>query len=281
MESLDRADWYFRLSNRLLIGLFVLCLCLGAPALTRAQDNSGGSNEPDANNPIAKTTMLQIENFLSPDVKGITDGDAPDNRANTLNLYGIFPITLGEANFINRITVPVVSAPDPTGGSELGLGDTTLLTAYLFDTPSGVSAGIGPAITAPTASDELLGTDKWLAGGTAVYFNASNPKVQYGGLLIFQVSFAGKDDREDITVGTFQPFLFYQLGQGTYLRSSAIMEYEFESDRHRIPLGLGVGQVFPAEKGIWNFYVEPQVTLTSDGVGQPTWTILGGILRQF
>lgn len=33
-----------------------------------------------------------------------------------------------------------------------------------------------------------------------------------------------------MNIGVFQPFLFYQLGKGMYLRSTAVMTYDFEND---------------------------------------------------
>ncbi|MGR7464175.1 hypothetical protein ACU60T_23300 [Klebsiella aerogenes] len=32
----------------------------------------------------------------------------------------------------------------------------------------------------------------------------------------------GEGDREDVNLASFQPFMFYQLGGGTYLRSASI-----------------------------------------------------------
>lgn len=80
-----------------------------------------------------------------------------------------------------------------------------------------MSFGFGPQITAPTATEDALGTEKWSAGLVNVLFDASSPKFQYGYLASWQHSFAGEDNRSDVNLGTFQPFLFYQLGGGTYV----------------------------------------------------------------
>ncbi len=79
-----------------------------------------------------------------------------------------------------------------------------------------LSVGIGPQFTAPTATDDALGSEKWSAGFAQVFFDARSPKFQYGYLLSWQASFAGDDDLAAVNVGAFQPFAFYQLGGGTY-----------------------------------------------------------------
>jgi len=93
----------------------------------------------------------------------------------------------------------------------------------LIDTGNpAVSFGFGPQITAPTASKDELGSGKWSAGFANVLFNASSPRFQYGYLLTWQESFAGDNDREFVNILAFQPFAFYQLGGGTYLRAAPI-----------------------------------------------------------
>jgi hypothetical protein len=141
--------------------------------------------------------------------------------------------------------------------------------------------GFGPQITAPTAPDERLGSEKWSAGFANVLFNARSPKFQYGYLLTWQASFAGSGDRADVNLGAFQPFLFYQLGNGLYLRSAPIWVYNFENDAYSIPLGLGIGKVIPKRKTVFNVFIEPQASVAYRGPGQPDWQIFAGFNMQF
>ncbi len=144
-----------------------------------------------------------------------------------------------------------------------------------------ISFGIGPQITAPTAIEDELGSGKWSAGFANVLFNASDPKFQWGYLLTWQASFAGDDDRADVNAGAFQPFLFYQLGDGWYLRSSGVWTYDFETDNYAIPIGLGVGKVIKLESTVVNMSVEPQYSVVHEGPGQPEWGIFAGVNFQF
>ena len=65
--------------------------------------------------------------------------------------------------------------------------------------------------------------------------------------------------------------MFYQLGDGVYLRSAPIWAYNFENDAYSVPLGLGVGKVFKKENAVYNCFVEPQISVIDDGPGQPEW----------
>jgi hypothetical protein len=70
-------------------------------------------------------------------------------------------------------------------------------------------------------------------------------------------SSAGSDNRADVNVGAFQPFLLYQLGNALYLRSAPIWVYNFENDALSIPLGLDIGKVIPRGKTVFNVFIEP------------------------
>ena len=108
-----------------------------------------------------------------------------------------------------------------------------------------------------------------------------SPKFQYGYLLSWQASFAGKESSPDVNLGTFQPLLYYQLGGGTYLRSTAVCSYNFENSTYSVPIGLGIGQVFPWQKATLNLFVEPQVSMADMGAGWPKWQIFLGFNTQF
>ena len=152
------------------------------------------------------------------------------------------PFSLGKTNWLMRASLPTNSFPVKSdGGKETGLGDLNVFTAWLMDTGNpAVSFGIGPQVTAPTATDDKLGSEKWSAGLVNVLFNAFSPKVQYGYLLSWQHSFAGEGDRTDVNVGAFQPFGFLQLGGGHYLCAAPIMVYNFQNDDYSVPLGIGL-----------------------------------------
>ncbi len=193
------------------------------------------------------------------------------------------PFSAGGSNWLLRASLPVNTFPTPPhGDKETSVGDLNLFTAYLIDTGNpAVSFGIGPQLTAPTAGKDELGSEQWSAGLVNVLFDATSPKFQYGYLATWQASFAGEDDREDVNIGAFQPFAFYQLGGGHYLRAAPIWVYNFENDNYSVPIGVGYGKVIKGEKTVYNVFVEPQFSIADDGPGQPEWQIYFALNLQF
>lgn len=112
-------------------------------------------------------------------------------------------------------------------------------------------------------------------------FDASSAKFQYGYLLTWQASFAGDSDRAEVNVAALQPFAFYQLGHGTYLRAAPIWVYNLENDDYSVPLGVGIGQVIKRSKVVYNVFLESQFSVADDSPNQPEWQIFLGFNMQF
>jgi hypothetical protein len=137
-------------------------------------------------------------------------------------------------------------------------------------------------LVAPTASDDVLGSGKWQAG-PAVAVVAPQKWGLAAALVQHQQSFAGDEDRPDVSLLTVQPILTYNLPQGWYLRSSGIWNFDFVNDNYFIPVGLGAGKVWKVDKGTTaNLFIEPQYTIWEDaGPGIPRWQIFVGFNLQF
>lgn len=284
-----------RISCQLLAAALVCIAASSGPA--GAQDGADAAGQ--ANNPLANMTALNFQNYYIGDLTDV------DEDANQFWVRFAKPFSVKETNWILRASLPVNSFPVPSGqddgtsggqfprpgginpaladfDTETGLGDLNVFAAYLFDTGNpAVSFGLGPQLTAPTASEDALGSEKWSVGLMNVLFNGSSPRFQYGYLLSYQASFAGEDDRQNVSVGAFQPFAFYQLGAGRYLRGAPIWVYNFENDNYSVPLGVGLGQVIKKGKTVYNVFVEPQFSVADDGPGQPEWQIFFGLNLQF
>ena len=251
--------------------LFLWAL-IAVPALAQEAPSAA-----QANNPLANMTAFNIQNYYIGDVTG-TDEDA-----NQAWLRFAKPFSIKDTNWLLRASLPINTFPVGTNGShETGLGDLNLFAAYLIDTGNpAISFGIGPQLTAPTATKDALGSEKWSAGLVNVLFNASSPKFQWGYLLSWQHSFAGDSDRADVNLAAFQPFAFYQLGGGTYLRAAPIWAFNLENDDYSIPLGVGIGHVMHRGKTVYNLFIEPQYSVADKGAGQPEWQIFMGLNLQF
>jgi hypothetical protein len=261
--------------RRAIAPLAAALLCLAGTA--SAQENTAANTQAHANNPLAKFTAFNLHNYY---IGELTD---TDKNGNQFWFRFAKPFRLGKTSWLMRASLPVNTYPvSPTLEHQTGLGDLNLFAAYLIDVGNPkIALGVGPQLTAPTATEPALGSEKWSAGLMNVLFNMSSPKFQYGYLLTWQASFAGADGRDSVNIGGFQPFLFYQLGGGRFLRSSAIMTYNFDNDTYTVPIGLGIGQVIPRKEVVFNAFIEPQYSLWDKGAGWPKWQIFIALNSQF
>ena len=281
MQNITTGSWVqvkkFLIVTRNLTALSLILVLVVGVNHTYADEAEKAEKAAQANNPLADLTAFNIQNYYIGRLK------ETDDDANQFWLRFAQPFSISKSNWLFRASLPINSFPTPPdGGTTTGLGDLDVFAAYLIDTGNpGISFGIGPELVFPTATDDALGSEKWQAGFANVLFNGTSKKFQYGYLLTWRHSFAGNNDRETVNVGAFQPFAFYQLGKGLYLRSAPIWVYNFENNNYSVPLGLGLGKVFKKGKTVFNFFVEPQYSVADRGAGQPEWQIYFALNMQF
>ena len=257
----------------LILMILAPCEILTAQTSEAATESDAVPSSIDANNPLAEFQAFNLHNYYIP---SLTETD--DQNANTF--WARYAQPFGKWLF--RASLPIQRVPTGIGQTTSGLGDVSAFATYLFDTGDpGVSFGVGPQIVAPTASEDATGTGKWQGGLAATYFDARSPTLQWGGLVTWQTDIAGDSDRPDTSLLAVQPFLIVQIGQGWYLRSTAIAAFNLETDSYHVPVGLGIGKVIPANKMVFNVFVEPQFTIIDRGAGQPELQIFVGFNTQF
>ncbi|MGA9271588.1 MAG: hypothetical protein WBV45_13285 [Lutimonas sp.] len=231
-----------------------------------------------ANNPLADMTALNFHNYYIPKLS-----DAPSD-AYLNNAWIRFAQPVANGKLLMRISMPIstIAVPDRFGGvsSTSGLGDINAFLSYNFVSESNKTIGVGPLLVAPTASETVLGTGKWQAGLAFVAFIANSPTFQFGSLITWQASFAGDSDRNDTNLGAFQPFYFWQLGKGTYIRGAPIWVFDFENETFHVPIALGIGKVVKVDRTVFNLFIEPQYSILTKGT-QPQFQFFTGINLQF
>ena len=136
----------------------------------------------------------------------------------------------------------VLAALRRSGGSAAtGLGD--ILTSFFFSPKGGsVIWGVGPVFLLPTATDDLLGADKWGAGPTAVVLKQSGPWT-YGALANHIESFAGTSRRADVSATFIQPFLTYITPTQTTLAINSESTYDWETNKWSVPINFTAAQM--------------------------------------
>jgi hypothetical protein len=205
-----------------------------------------------AQNPVANMISMPFQNNTNFNI-------GPDDATqNILNFQPVWPITLNdEWNLITRTIFPLTWQPvteaNPGGGystdTTFGLGDTTF-TAFLSPhKPGKIIWGVGPVLLIPTATDDVLGADKWGAGPSVVVLTMQGHWV-IGSLFSNVWSFAGSGD-QDVNLFTWQYFINYNLADGWYLTSAPIITANWEApsgEEWTVPFGGGVGKIFKIGK---------------------------------
>lgn len=79
---------------------------------------------------------------------------------------------------------------------------------------NGFILGAGPVLVFPTASDDLLGTEKWAAGPSGVILRQQG-QWTYGMLTQHVWDYAGDDDRSSVNSTLLQPFASFTTHTAT------------------------------------------------------------------
>jgi len=229
---------------------FALAAFLIAPALAQTNTPAGpepGSNEEMAeiakklNNPVASLISIPFQNNF--DFGGGPNDDGFEYR---LNIQPVVPVTLNEHwNIISRTILPYIYQDKRIGtSSQSGLGDTTesLFLSPKEPGPAGAIWGIGPILYLPTATDDLLGAEKWGAGPTALVLWQQHGWT-YGALVSHTWSFAGDDDRQRISSTFLQPFLSYTTKKHTTFGVNTESTYDWVNTQWTVPINAYITQL--------------------------------------
>lgn len=221
-----------------------------------------------SNNPLTPKMAFQLHNYAQPVLTG-----RPFSGADQAYLRFVLPHDALGVDQIMRVSMPVVASSWDPHGAVNGVGDLTAFDMAVFHLGF-AKVGIGPLVVVPTASAPALGASKWQAGAQTV---VSAPHSW--GLTTLLASYQQTFDGTLQTL-TVQPLLFYNLGDGFYLRSTGISSFDLGKNAV-VPIGLGLGRVFelPSRATI-NLFVEPQYSVVQSGLGVPAFQIFAGVVVQ-
>jgi hypothetical protein len=236
-------------------------------------DDNGDSNS--SNNPVEPKLTLEYWNYYATSLNQL-NGGAENGEGRVL-----IPFTVNGVQQVFHVDPPVVTAPAATSGPRTGLGDTQIynftLTTQNIGLPQKVTFGLGPLIAVPTENSTNFGPNS-LQGGVAGVIIAPQSWGLLGVLATYQQTLWGPN----ATLTTVQPNIFYNLSNGFYLRSSAIMQFNTYSHTDVIPIGIGVGKVIKLNAGyVLNVYAEAQPSVYRVGVGAPNFQVFTGVKLQF
>lgn len=231
--------------------LAMVALQLAAPAW--AQDHASAaaaaavqSKEADAAKALANplAALISVPLQYNYDKWGGTNDGASVSR---LNIQPVIPISLNDDwNLISRTIIPLVDQQDfPNAArNESGLGD---ITASLFFSPKAPTAdgwiwGVGPVFLLPTATQDVLGAQKWGLGPTGVALTQTGPWTV--GMLANHIWGGAGSGPNNVNATFLQPFLSYTTQTHTTLSMNTESSYDWEAKQWSVPLNFQVGQVF-------------------------------------
>ena len=170
---------------RIMSCLFMVSLLTANPSAWAQSDETKGTGgaPPGENAELAQELSNPLADLMTIPIQMNYDrgiGPSDDGWKLQTNIQPVIPFHLNEDwNLISRTIMPVIYQDDlfPGSGSDFGLGDINLSLFFSPRKPTsgGITWGIGPVLLLPTATDDLLGADKWGAGPAVVALTIRGP----------------------------------------------------------------------------------------------------------
>jgi len=207
---------------------------------TSAAEEDNAKLAQELSNPLADLMSIPFQMNYDRDI-GRDDGWKLQT-----NIQPVVPFDLNEDwNLISRTIMPVIYQDDilPGAGSQFGLGDINLSLFFSPKKPTfGVIWGIGPVLLLRTATDDLLGAEKWGAGPSAVALMVRGPWTV--GMLANHVwSYAGDSDRQDISNTFLQPFAAYTWPNAWTASLQSESTYNWTTEKWSVPINAAVSKL--------------------------------------
>lgn len=282
----------------------LLLAALLAPAFPAFAQQSDEELVKQLANPVASLISVPFQNNFDFRIGPLSEG-----WKYTLNFQPVIPVKLNQDwNLIIRTIVPYVHQEDVFKGStpsfeqitdgipidlppaltkrlrgafdkatagapghvQDGLGD--ILQSFFFSPSAPVGGwvlGFGPALLYPSATDDLLGSEKWAAGPTGLALRQSGGWT-YGILANHLWSFAGNEDRRSVCATYLQPFLSYATKTKTTFGVAAESTYDWNESQWTVPLTASVSQLVKIGKLPVQFSVGGKYYVEGPS-GAPEW----------
>jgi hypothetical protein len=240
-------------------------------------------------NPVSDLWSLQFQDNLKIMEGSLAQDDT--HWQNVLNFQPVMPVPLGDNwNLVNRPVLPIVVTELPEPGidhetkrpefgfqTKGGLGDMAFLQLLSpAKLPHSLIAGLGWSWIFPTATDKLLGADKWQLGPTAL---AGYVGKKWVAIVIYQqwFSLGGGDPRKDQSSMSLQPIVQYRITPTFNVGMSPVILANWEADsenRWQVPVGFGFSHTIKIGKLPVKYGFELQYYLETPKAYGPEWNFV-------
>jgi hypothetical protein len=191
-------------------------------------------------NPLARilSVPVRVEYFDGAGVEG-------DGQSMTIRVAPRIPITLSESwHLISKTDIAWKRQKNVFDESEQE-GITDLAQTFFFSPERslgwGVYWGVGPTFIIPTATNDLLGSDKLSLGPSLAVFKQTERWI--AGLICSHVWSVSGSGKSDVNGTRIEPLITYTAPTATSIGLGAEINYNWESDAWLIPLELSVSQL--------------------------------------
>ena len=237
--------------RRVFFGAVVFAGALACSVQANGQAQPAAA-EPNATD-LAKATQNPVGDIVSvPFQFNFNNGGAyKDETFFNLNFQPVIPIHITKSvTLINRTIVPIDSVPTGNGTSSSGVGD---IQNEMFFTPAKlhkIIAGVGPALSFPTATASPVKTGTWAGGVDGVLLAMPGPWV-IGSLFqqIWPMSDTGGSPKTNLFL--WQYFVNYNFGKGWALASAPSITANWDAadgQKWTIPFGAGISRTLVFNK---------------------------------
>jgi len=263
MSKATRARW-----SRFLISCTAAAVCMGAPLSSSAQQNAADVAKELANPNTSLGFLAFPFDFIA------YDGDLPgagSQQAWKLGFQPSFPYPIGAGtNLFLRPLIPLVlDQPVPTEngfeGKGVDLGDISFDLAVGKGFDSGLQLIGGLVGTFPSATDDALSVNQYLAG-PELFVGQKTRWGFVGALFTHQWDYAGEDGYDTSITGG-QYFYTVNLQNAWQVQATPTWSYNHEASSGNelaFPLGVGISKTLVRGRTPWKFglqywyYVESQ-----------------------
>jgi hypothetical protein len=230
-------------------------------------------------NPVAPLISVRIDYNYDSDIGPTDSGDRW-----SITTKPVIPFSLNENwNLISRTIISYVEQEDirPGLGKQSGLSD---MQESLFFSPkesiNGFILAIGPVLTFPTASDDLLGSEKWSAGLTGLVLKRQG-QWTYGMLAHHVWDYAGSSDRPYVSSSLLQPFVSFTTKTATTFTLQTEAVYNWNTEKWSVPINAAVSQVLKIGPQLIQLKLGARYWADSPESGPEGWGIKAGLVFLF
>jgi hypothetical protein len=276
-------------SARLVLLVLLALLATGVGAEESNKPNEPGSSAKGEFTPseIAKQLHNPLSNLREVIFQlDVLPNVGPDDKTDwATTIQPVWPFALGDGwKLVTYSIIPVVSQPALEAGADRsnGLGDSTFFGYFVPPNEGSLIWGFGPALQAPTHTNDDLGVDKW-AAGPALIVGVQPGNWSIFGLLDNVWSFAGSDS-EDINMLNFQYQAVYLYPRDWFFITNWTIEADWEApsgDRWTVPIGGGFGKQFKIGKQQFQAYGQVGYNVVRPDDDAATWRAIVALTKVF